>query len=229
MPIDEDEDGDIRLVHSDEGPDRTNLEDLEQKVGGFEEFKDLVDRFKEPSKSKKAANTKKPAPNKKPSTNIPPIAPKANEKVQPKPDIRAVVNKRIGLKEDKSQRGPGAKNITQKRPAQRSTSQPNNNEKNDPQLATMKKAINHHLQLNPLEQMVRELARKHNPDIKFQRDAFFHLRSVSESFLISVFTKASQISKASGRVTLMKRDFDAFCSIVNLDEVMLNFRNSNFK
>lgn len=83
--------------------------------------------------------------------------------------------------------------------------------------------------MSPLDMLVREIARDIHPDIKFQREALFHLRSVSESFLISVFTKASQITKASNRATVMKRDFDAFCSIINLEEVVQKFRGSNLR
>jgi hypothetical protein len=37
-------------VHSDEGPDRMNLQELEEKVGGFQEFKDMVANIKGKSK-----------------------------------------------------------------------------------------------------------------------------------------------------------------------------------
>lgn len=42
IPMEEDEIDDARDVQSDEGPDRINLQELEEKIGGFEEFKELV-------------------------------------------------------------------------------------------------------------------------------------------------------------------------------------------
>ena len=92
-----------------------------------------------------------------------------------------------------------------------------------------RKAITRNLQLSPLEMLIREIAREDHPDIKFQRDALLHLRSISETLLINVFAKANQITHASGRATLMKRDLDAFCSIINIEPVRVKFMSSNFR
>jgi histone H3/H4 len=64
-------------------------------------------------------------------------------------------------------------------------------EKNNPQIANMKKAITSTLQLTPLEMLVRDIARTYHPEIKFQREALLHLRSVSEGLLLNVFAKAN--------------------------------------
>lgn len=93
----------------------------------------------------------------------------------------------------------------------------------------MKSIISKHLQLSPLEKLLKELIKAERPNFTISKEASLQFRSCCEAVLINIFTKVNQITHASRRVTLMKRDLDAFCSIINLDNIRMKFANIQLK
>lgn len=233
IPIDHQDFDDEREVQSDEGPDRIDLQAIEEKVGGFQDFRDLVAHIKG-SKSnsvKEKDDGKKPKVNQLPHNKIPD---KDSQKAEKRKVQRAAAGqpKKAPKEENallKPKNNPNQQAARQNRPKSLPIARENKNPKQATNAATINKAIKKNLQLSPLEALIRDLARNYSKDVKFQKEALLHLRSVSESLLISVFTKAYQITQVSGRATLMKRDLDAFCMIINLEPVKHKFLGSNFR
>jgi histone H3/H4 len=59
------------------------------------------------------------------------------------------------------------------------------------------------------------------------KDAVSLISTVVETIMIDMFSKGNQITLASKRKTLMKRDMDSLMTILNMDDIRDMFRHVN--
>ncbi len=62
------------------------------------------------------------------------------------------------------------------------------------------------MQRLPFQRLVRELAREHNAELRFQASALLALQEATESYLVGLFEDVNLCALHAGRVTIMSKD-----------------------
>jgi len=58
----------------------------------------------------------------------------------------------------------------------------------------------------PFQRLVREIAREHKPDLRFQSSAIGALQEAAEAYLVALFEDANLCAVHAKRVTIMPKD-----------------------
>jgi histone H3/H4 len=197
---------------------------LEEEIGEIEE--EITERqqklkgLKSRSKSRSKIRGGKRSGQMEEEPNPVPKKPKKGNKKKNRTDKRVKSSRVAKNKQSKKQPQNG------KKKGRRSKSQPSR--PNVPEVREIgRQVIQHKLALAPFQKLVHEIAREYNSDIRLSREAMLMLKTTSETFLMGFFSKAYEITMCSKRVTLMKRDLDALCSIVNLEKCKMKFLTKN--
>ena len=66
----------------------------------------------------------------------------------------------------------------------------------------------------PFQRLVREIARKINPELRFQSTAVLALQEAAESFLVTMFDKVNLCAIHGGRVTIQVEDIQLWKRMV---------------
>ena len=71
----------------------------------------------------------------------------------------------------------------------------------------------------PFQRLVREVAQKIDPTLRFQSTAILALQEVSESFLVTMFEDVNVCSLHAGRVTIQTKDIKLWNRMIRGDYV----------